>query len=109
VLKGTEKDSETEPGSCILTPSRASDRVSDPDRYGKGQRNGAWLGKPMAGLRLLFKDNDPAWDSPIEMPDEPPVGWANCKTSGHCMGNVSVVGRNGTVTLESFTGQSTIE
>jgi hypothetical protein len=82
-------------------------RPTDPDRYGKGQRNGAWLGKPTAGLRLLFKDNDPAWDSPIEMPDEPPVGWANCKTSGHCIGNVSVVGRNGTVTLESFTGQST--
>ena len=43
--------------------------------YHKGQRNGAWLGKPDCGMRILFKGVEAAWDSPIEMPSLPPVSF----------------------------------
>jgi hypothetical protein len=76
--------------------------------YGQGQRNGAWIGKPSAGMRVTFKGPEAAWNSPIEMPSHPPATWANCPNPGsplNCHGTASVTtGPTGTVVLQSQTG-----
>ena len=86
--------------------------------YARNKRNSVWLGKPSAGLRLTFKGTEAAWNSPIEMPAEPPGSWANCKgnvmpsgmpltstaAAATCKGNASVVTIGSTVLLQSRTG-----
>ena len=95
-----------------VMPSGRFDATSSPiefswQEYGHGQRNGAWLGKPSAGMRVLFKGPEAAWNSPIEMPSHPPGSWANCPKPSeaiNCKGNASVSSVNGAVLLQSSTG-----
>jgi hypothetical protein len=69
-----------------------------------GRRNGLWLGRPSAGMRLKYKGKSAAWDSPIQLPSTPPEGWSNCNDSGSCAGVISVKSEGESVTVLTQTG-----
>ena len=77
-------------------------------------RSSIWLGKPDSGLRVKFKGSDPRWNSPTELPELPPLPWANCKGNAKsltaaafrqtCLGTVNITKRGTSAVIESHTG-----
>jgi hypothetical protein len=76
-------------------------------------RNGVWLGKPSAGMRVMFKGDSLAWGSPSEIPSIPPDTWGNCAeplTPSSCIGTVTIgpTMTENTILLQASTGPFSI-
>jgi hypothetical protein len=75
-------------------------------------RNGAWLGKPAAGIRIMFTGNSLAWKSPAQIPTLPPETWGNCADPlvvQTCIGTVNIAPVETSILLRASTGAVVIQ